>query len=214
MQSKKTYACPMHPEVRQDRPGNCPKCGMRLVEENSERETTPQQEVTRSLGTSTWKDYTPLTIIVGLILLTSLVLSFRDLQIGNFSTTMALSYFMIGFFIVFAGFKLIDLKGFAEGYSTYDLLAKRVFAYGYVYPFIELSFGLAMILYPTSQPLLLAEMGVMGFSGLGVSIKLMKREKFQCVCLGTFLKVPLTKITVLEDFGMVALALVMLFIAA
>jgi hypothetical protein len=84
----------------------------------------------------------------------------------------------------------------------------------YVYTFIELSFGLAMILYPTSQPLLLAEMGVMGFSGLGVSIKLMKREKFQCVCLGTFLKVPLTKITVLEDFGMVALALVMLFIAA
>ena len=163
------------------------------------------------MGTSTWKDYIPLAIIVGLILLTSLVLSFRDLQIGNFSTTMALSYFMIGFFIVFAGFKLIDLKGFAEGYSTYDLLARRVFVYGYVYPFIELSFGLAMILYPTSQPLL-AEMGVMGFSGLGVSIKLMKREKFQCVCLGTFLKVPLTKITVLEDFGMVALALVMLFI--
>ena len=214
MQSKKTYACPMHPEVKQDRPGNCPKCGMRLVEENSEREAAPKQEGTRSLGTSTWKDCIPLAIIVGLILLTSLVLSFRDLQIGNFSTTMALSYFMIGFFIVFAGFKLIDLKGFAEGYSTYDLLARRIFAYGYVYPFIELSFGLAMILYPTSQPLLLAEMGVMGFSGLGVSIKLMKREKFQCVCLGTFLKVPLTKITVLEDFGMVALALVMLFIAA
>lgn len=203
----------MHPEVRQDRPGNCPKCGMRLVEENQERKTAPHQDGTRSLGTSTWKDYTPLAIIVGLILLTSIVLSFRDFQIGDFSITAALSYFMIGFFIVFAGFKLIDLKGFAEGYSTYDLLARRVFAYGYVYPFIELSFGLAMILYPTSQPLLLAEVGVMGFSGLGVSIKLMKREKFQCVCLGTFLKVPLTKITVFEDFGMVALALVMLFIA-
>jgi Cu+-exporting ATPase len=24
------YTCPMHPEVRQDRPGNCPKCGMAL----------------------------------------------------------------------------------------------------------------------------------------------------------------------------------------
>ncbi|MGI0019426.1 MAG: MauE/DoxX family redox-associated membrane protein [Nitrososphaera sp.] len=204
----------MHPEIRQDRSGNCPKCGMRLVEENSESKVAPQKDETRSLGTSTWRDYMPLAIIVGLILLTSLVLSFRDFQTGNFSATMALSYFMIGFFIVFAGFKLIDLKGFAEGYSTYDLLARKVFAYGYVYPFIELSFGLAMILYPTSLPLLLAEVGVMGFSGLGVSIKLMKREKFQCVCLGTFLKVPLTKVTVLEDFGMVALALVMLFIAA
>ncbi|WP_297837573.1 copper-translocating P-type ATPase [uncultured Roseibium sp.] len=28
------YICPMHPEVRQDKPGNCPKCGMHLVPEN------------------------------------------------------------------------------------------------------------------------------------------------------------------------------------
>jgi hypothetical protein len=25
------YTCPMHPEVVQDHPGNCPKCGMTLV---------------------------------------------------------------------------------------------------------------------------------------------------------------------------------------
>src|SRR5882762_9906466 len=25
-----TYTCPMHPEVRQDKPGSCPKCGMAL----------------------------------------------------------------------------------------------------------------------------------------------------------------------------------------
>ncbi len=24
------YICPMHPEIRQDQPGNCPKCGMTL----------------------------------------------------------------------------------------------------------------------------------------------------------------------------------------
>jgi hypothetical protein len=204
----------MHPEIKQDEAGNCPKCGMRLVDAGPEVITTSYQNQGKGLGTSTWKDYIPLAIIVGLILVTSLVLSFRDLQIGALSITASLSYFMIGFFIVFAGFKLIDLKGFAEGYSTYDLLAKKVFAYGYVYPFIELFFGLAMILYPTSMSLLLAEIGVMGFSGLGVTIKLAKREKFQCVCLGTFLKVPLTKVTVFEDFGMVGLALVMLFISA
>jgi P-type Cu+ transporter len=27
---KNTYTCPMHPEVRQDKPGSCPKCGMGL----------------------------------------------------------------------------------------------------------------------------------------------------------------------------------------
>ena len=25
-----TYTCPMHPEVKQDKPGSCPKCGMAL----------------------------------------------------------------------------------------------------------------------------------------------------------------------------------------
>ena len=26
------YTCPMHPDVVQDKPGKCPKCGMDLVE--------------------------------------------------------------------------------------------------------------------------------------------------------------------------------------
>lgn len=29
---KKNYICPMHPEVKQDKPGRCPKCGMDLIE--------------------------------------------------------------------------------------------------------------------------------------------------------------------------------------
>lgn len=28
--SEKIYTCPMHPEVRQENPGSCPKCGMAL----------------------------------------------------------------------------------------------------------------------------------------------------------------------------------------
>ena len=206
------YTCPMHPEIRQDKAGNCSKCGgMKLVPLDSLKDNVFSQNTeNENVISSTWKNYVPLAVIIGLISLTTVILSLRDLQHGNFTITTTISYFMIGFFLVFAGFKLIGLKGFAEGYSSYDLLARRIFAYGYVYPFIELFFGLAMMLDPTSKPLLLVEILVMGFSGIGVSIKLMKKEKFQCVCLGTILKVPLTKITVIEDLGMVGLALVML----
>ena len=29
----KVYACPMHSEIKRDRPGMCPECGMNLVPE-------------------------------------------------------------------------------------------------------------------------------------------------------------------------------------
>lgn len=121
-----------------------------------------------------------------------------------------MTYFMAGFFLVFAGFKLIDLSGFAEGYAQYDLLAKRWKGYGYIYPFIELSLGLALLIGSNSLIVNWVILVVMTFSGLGVAIKIRRKEKFQCACLGTFLKVPLTKVTLIEDFGMAAMAAIML----
>jgi len=196
----------MHPVIRQEKPGNCPTCGMKLVLESSIKNAV---ESTKKI---TWKNYIPLLVIFKLLLLVTFVFTYKDLQAGRFLFSKTLSYFMIGFFLTFSTFKFMDIKGFAEGYATYDLLAKKWFGYGYVYPFIELFFGLAMILVPTSYVLLITEVVVMVFSGLGVAIKLARHEKFQCACLGTFLKVPLTKVTLIEDFGMAFLAFVMLFL--
>lgn len=40
-EEKKVYTCPMHPEIIKDKPGQCPKCGMDLVEkmENGKNST-------------------------------------------------------------------------------------------------------------------------------------------------------------------------------
>lgn len=37
------YTCPMHPEVRQDEPGECPKCGMQLVPDNGPQRGMPTE---------------------------------------------------------------------------------------------------------------------------------------------------------------------------
>ena len=201
----------MHPEIRQSAPGACPICGMRLVEEGSVQPTRPVSK-DRGLGTITWKNYLPLIAIIGSICVIATIASFYAQPPADFSLALWIEYFMVGFFIVFAGFKLIDLKGFAEGYAQYDLIAKRFFAYGYAYPFIELAFGLLMLLGFTSPALLWTEAAVMAVSGAGVATKLVKREPFQCVCLGTFLTVPLTTVTLIEDFGMMLLAIVLIYL--
>ena len=37
-----SYTCPMHPEIHSPKPGNCPKCGMKLVKEQSKQVPKPK----------------------------------------------------------------------------------------------------------------------------------------------------------------------------
>jgi hypothetical protein len=43
-QEKQQYTCPMHPEVVMDHPGNCPKCGMKLVPMKEKKRSTANSE--------------------------------------------------------------------------------------------------------------------------------------------------------------------------
>lgn len=198
------YTCPMHPEILEKKESRCPKCGMKLVPKNSTIKVEKDSKKVTEKGM--WKNYLPLIIVVGVIFLSALAISYP-----RFEISLIVRVFMAGFFLSFSTFKLIDLPGFAEGYYTYDLLARRFFVYGYIYPFIELFFGFSMILGWYEQEILWMQFIVMTFSGIGVLIKLLKKERFQCVCLGTFLKVPLTKVTLIEDFGMALLAVYLIF---
>ncbi len=47
-EKKQKYTCPMHPEVITDHPGNCPKCGMKLVPLKQEKRGTPDVQRPRS----------------------------------------------------------------------------------------------------------------------------------------------------------------------
>lgn len=194
----------MHPQIRQHAPGSCSICGMKLIPYSGASQAKLDAHAEIAHG------YVPLIVVISMIAIVTVVLTYRDVTLGTYGMTKSLSYVMIGFFLTFSGFKLMDLKGFAEGYATYDIIARKFYFYGYVYPFIELLFGVAMILWPSSTVLLFTELLVMTVSGVGVIQKLRRNETITCVCLGTFLKVPLTNVTLVEDLGMALLAGIML----
>ena len=56
------YTCPMHPEIRQDHPGNCPKCGMALEPVLPELEETANPELVDFQRRFWWT--LPLTAVV------------------------------------------------------------------------------------------------------------------------------------------------------
>src|SRR6266704_4786114 len=54
------YTCPMHPEIEQDHPGHCPKCGMTLESKTVSADGEEQSEI-RSLS---WKFWSALVLTI------------------------------------------------------------------------------------------------------------------------------------------------------
>ncbi|MBA3813671.1 MAG: hypothetical protein H0X26_04155 [Alphaproteobacteria bacterium] len=149
-----------------------------------------------------WKNYKPLIIIFIFCIVLSWVQN--NLETHPFETMM--HSFMGYFFIFLSLFKFFDLKGFVDGFSTYDLIAKRVRVYGYAYPFIEFFLGIAYL--AKIDPFLInwVTLVVMTVSGIGVLKSVLSGQKIKCACLGTVLNVPLGTISIFENFGMGAMA--------
>lgn len=148
--------------------------------------------------------YKPIYMIFAYLVLVNLVISAKSLQLGSF-----MANFMASFFLVFSFFKLLDLEGFAGGYSSYDLIAKKFYRYGYIYPFIELGFGFGYLIFPQDLYFNLAVFVLMLISSIGVIQAKLSKQQFYCACVGTFLKVPLGSIAIIEDLLMTVMALAM-----
>jgi copper chaperone CopZ len=127
-------------------------------------------------------------------------------------TASAMLDFMGLFYIVFAFFKLLDLKGFPASFSMYDPLAKRVPIYGWVYPFLETLLGIMLLTRWHTAIALWATLIVLGITTVGVAKTLLNKQKIKCACLGTALKLPMTEATLIENTLMIVMALFMLFV--
>ena len=154
--------------------------------------------------------YRPLLTIIGLIALTT-VLSQAPYATG-FDGSLWMRHFMAGFFIVFAGFKLLDVAGFRESYRMYDVVAKRLPAWGHIYPFVELGLGLIHLTNVAPFWTNIATIVILGVSAIGVIQSVIDKRAIKCACLGTGFNLPMSTVTIIEDVGMVAMAAVMLLL--
>lgn len=112
---------------------------------------------------------------------------------------------------MFASFKLINLHQFAEAYAMYDIIAKRLYWYGYIYPFIELGLGIAYLLNWRPKFVNIFTLCIMLVCAAGVFIELRSGKKIVCACLGAVFKIPMTYVTLLEDLMTAVMAAIMLF---
>lgn len=160
--------------------------------------------------TKSWfTTYKPILLIFGYIsVITSLI------QITNYHIDVMvwMQHFMAGFFLVFSFFKLLNLKGFAESYVMYDVVAKRIPVWAYVYVFIELALGIAYTVNFTPFFTNLTTVIIMSISIIGVLKSVLNKTKIQCACLGAIFNLPMSTVTIIEDALMIAMSAIMLMI--
>ena len=154
------------------------------------------------------REYMKLAGVIGGILLLTIFLAWaRGFELERF-----MSDFMAVFFITFACFKLFNIDEFVAAYRGYDIIAKRLRPWAYAIPFVEGALGLFYLLLNDSTLLNVVTMLITGVGAYGVWQELKNKSNIMCACLGTIIKLPLSKVSLVEDVGMFLMATVMLII--
>jgi copper chaperone CopZ len=149
----------------------------------------------------------PLILTVSMISLGTLFISFR---VNEFGLHELMLNFMGLFFIFFSFFKLLDIAKFAQGYASYDLIAKKWYNWGYIYPLIEFMLGVLYLLKYELFYINLITGILMTIGTISVIRALLRKSKIQCACLGGLFNLPMTKVTLFEDLLMALMAFYMM----
>lgn len=153
------------------------------------------------------QDYWPLIALIGVSALGGYAISsgYDELTMRSF-----MHAFMGVFLCFFALLKLFNPVAFKRGFTMYDLLARRVKQYAFVYPFLELGLGLAYLSFLNPPVTYVATIALFGFGTLGVISALRRGLDIDCPCMGSILSVPLSTVTLTEDLAMVVMAAMLL----
>ena len=92
----------------------------------------------------------------------------------------------------------------------YDIVARKIKAYRYIYPFIELTLGIAYLTGFNPAVTNWSTLIVMAVSVVGVIQSVVNKKKIRCACLGAVFNLPMSTVTIIEDLLMIVMAAAML----
>ena len=183
----------------------------RLQEALPSKYTIAERNVFSETVTETKKETSDLKQLFPLFLIFFYITAASVFMNANpWSTNDFMLDFMGLFYIVFSFFKFLDYKGFPESFKMYDPLAKAIPIYGWAYPFIEMALGLLFLFRFEVNIALVATLVILGITTIGVTRSLLSKKSIQCACLGTALRLPMTKATFIENTIMIIMAVWML----
>ena len=167
------------------------------------------QPATEVLPEASVTTYRPLILIVTFLLGVTVLAQW---PLTAFDWRLWMRHFMAGFFLTFSFFKLLNLRGFAESYAMYDIVAARWRPWGFIYPFVELGLGISYLIDAAPFWTNLTTVVVLSVSAIGVIQSNLNKRKIKCACLGDVFNLPMSTVTIVEDVSMVAMAALMLFL--
>ena len=151
-------------------------------------------------------EYIKLIVVLAFITFSSWLLSmWHGLTLMTY-----LESFMGIFFIVFALFKYMNLDEFAHGIRDYVGLENIDLKVAKQYPAVQTGLGILYVLGVTSIVLDVVVLLWSSYSALVVYRTIKQKKKVHCMCLGNVIKLPLSTTSFVEDFGMAAMAAVMI----
>jgi glutaredoxin/uncharacterized membrane protein YphA (DoxX/SURF4 family) len=150
--------------------------------------------------------YQPIIVLFSVGLLLAIAITW--LQFGTILTGRTVEWFISISMVLLGLQKLMDIERFSTMFLTYDLLAQRWVRYSYIYPFVEVSAGLMMIvgiLNWVSAPAALF-VATIGAVSVFKAVYIDKRN-LKCACVGGDSNVPLGFISLTENLMMIGMAI-------
>lgn len=152
----------------------------------------------------------PYTVLIITLIVVILFATGATILSGYAQFHVFMQYLMAGYFLAFGALQTISLRKSARMLQQYDPLAKRIPAYGYLYPLIQLALGAAYLFWFSPIITNIVAVIVLFINTRGVAEVLAERRAVRCSCLGTALNVKVGWVTLIENLVMFTMAAGML----